>query len=109
MIYDRAKAFYSEKQEPSVRAEIQALRLDDAVLVTFPGEVFVEIALEVKRRSPFSKTLVVGLANAGETGGYLPTKETFSEGDYEIIASNYSEEAGDVLIAAALEQIAKAV
>ena len=107
MVWNRAKAFYSEKREPSVRVEIQALRLDDAVLVTFPGEVFVEIALEVKRRSPFPKTMVVGLANAGRTGGYLPTREAFSEGDYEVFASSYSEEAGEVLVEAALEQIAK--
>lgn len=107
MVWHRAQAFHSGKREPSVRAELQAIRLGDAVLVTFPGEVFVEIALEVKRRSPFRKTLVVGLANAGRTGGYLPTREAFSEGDYEVFASGYSEEAGEVLVEAALEQIAK--
>ncbi len=107
MVCNLSEKFYSEQRESSVRVEIQALRLGDAVLVTFPGEVFIEIALEVKCRSPFQKTLVVGLANAGKTGGYMPTRAAFSEGDYEVFASNYSEEAGEVLIEAALEQIAK--
>lgn len=105
MVLNLTKQFHSEDWEESLRVELQAIRLDDAVLVTFPGEVFVEIGLAVKRRSPSCKTFVVGLANAGRTGGYLPTKEAFSEGDYEVLASRYSEEAGEVLIEAALEQI----
>lgn len=109
MVRNQAKQFYSGTWEPSVSVELQSLRLDDAVLTTFPGEVFVEIGLEVKRRSPFHKTLVVGLANAGRAGGYLPTRETFGEGDYEVLATRYSEEAGEVLIEATLKQLVQVV
>ncbi|OGG54326.1 MAG: hypothetical protein A3F84_07560 [Candidatus Handelsmanbacteria bacterium RIFCSPLOWO2_12_FULL_64_10] len=107
MVCRQAEQFHSEERRPSVSVELQSLRLDDAALTTFPGEVFVEIGLEVKRRSPFRKTLVIGLANAGRTGGYLPTKETFDEGDYEVLASRYSPEAGDVLMEATLKQLAQ--
>jgi hypothetical protein len=107
MVCNLAAQFHSEDWKPSIPVELQSVRLDDAVLTTFPGEVFVEIGLEVKRRSPFRKTLVVGLANAGSTGGYLPTRETFDEGDYEVLASRYSPDAGDALIRATLDQLAR--
>ncbi len=104
MVYNRAEEFYSDNWEPSISVELQSIRLDDAALTSFPGEVFVEVGLEVKKRSPFSKTLVIGLAN-GRSGGYLPTKETYTEGDYEVVAAKYSEAAAEVLIEATVEQL----
>jgi len=104
MAYERAKEFYSGSWGQSVSVELQSIRVDDAALTSFPGEVFVELGLEVKRRSPFRKTLVVGLAN-GRSAGYLPTRETYYEGDYEVVAAKYSEEAGEVLVEETLEQL----
>ena len=100
-----AERFYSEDRELSGTVELQTIQLDDAVFTTFPGEVFVEIGLEVKRRSPFEKTFVIGLGNAGQTGGYLPTREAFAEGDYEVFGSRYSEDAADVLVGETVGQI----
>jgi len=105
MVYHQAKAFHAEDWKPSVSVELQSIRLGDAVLTSFPGEVFVEIGLEVKQRSPFAKTLVVGLAN-GRSGGYLPTRETYGERDYEVVAAKYREDAGEVLIEETLKQLA---
>ncbi|GAH00763.1 unnamed protein product, partial [marine sediment metagenome] len=39
-----------------------SILLDDTVIITFPGEVFVEIGLAVKKQSPFKKTFIIGLA-----------------------------------------------
>ena len=58
---------------PTVEAEIHALRIGDFVLLTFPGELTVQVGLNLKRRSPHHGTLV-----AGYTNGYLyyaPTAE----------------------------------
>ena len=104
---DRARWFYSAEKEELIPIELQALQLSDAVFVTFPGEVFVEIGLEVKQRSPFPKTFVIGLANNGRTGGYLPTREEYQEGDYEVVGTQYDETAGEVLVEAALDLIGK--
>lgn len=106
MVHNLAEKFHAEEWEPSVSVEIQAIRLGDAVLTSFPGEVFVEIGLEVKQRSPFARTLVVGLAN-GRSGGYLPTRETHGEKDYEVVAARYREDAAEVLIEKTLEQLAE--
>jgi hypothetical protein len=49
---------------------LQVVRVGDLALCAIPFEVFVEIGLELKKRSPFPRT-VVGLANG--YNGYLPT------------------------------------
>jgi len=104
MVHAQARAFAARDWEPSVSVELQSIRLGDAVLTSFPGEAFVEIGLEVKGRSPFHNTLVVGLAN-GRSGGYLPTRATHGEGDYEVVAAKYREDAGEKLIEETLDQL----
>ncbi len=61
--------------------QIQALRVGDVGMVGLPGEVFVEIGLEIKRRSPFDHTMVIELAN--DWVGYIPTDKALQEGSYE--------------------------
>ncbi|MFC1713045.1 neutral/alkaline non-lysosomal ceramidase N-terminal domain-containing protein [Candidatus Poribacteria bacterium] len=100
-----AKWFYSEARKSAIEVELQSILLGDTALTTFPGEVFVEIGLEVKRRSPFPRTFVIGVA--GPATGYLPTGKAFSEGDYEVCGAKYSAEAAQVLIEATLEQLRK--
>ena len=46
-----------------------------------PFETFVEIGLDLKKRSPFPRTMVVGIANG--YNGYLPTPEQHKLGGYE--------------------------
>ena len=57
----------------TIDVEIVGLRIGDFVLVTFPGELVVQIGLNIKERSPYETTFV-----AGYTNGYLyyaPTAE----------------------------------
>ena len=46
-----------------------------------PGELFVELGLEIKKRSPFEHTFVVELAN--DAIGDIPTRKAFEEGGYQ--------------------------
>ncbi|MFW6163772.1 MAG: neutral/alkaline non-lysosomal ceramidase N-terminal domain-containing protein [Planctomycetota bacterium] len=62
--------------------ELQALRLGDALLVTTPGETFVEIGLAIKAASPLPNTFVLGYTNGNV--GYIPTAAAFDEGGYEV-------------------------
>jgi neutral ceramidase len=66
-----------------VRTELQAFRAGDVALVTVPGELFSEIAGELRKLSPCSRTLVVTLAN--DYIGYLPTNRAQQEGAYETL------------------------
>lgn len=49
-----------------LEVEMRALRIGDFVLVTFPGELTVEIGLNIKKASPHKTTFV-----AGYTNGYI--------------------------------------
>jgi neutral ceramidase len=57
--------------------EIQAIRFGDIGFVGIPAEYFVEFQLEIKKRSPFKRTLVSELANGWV--GYVPTKKAFEQ------------------------------
>jgi hypothetical protein len=60
---------------------LQAVRIGDLALCSIPFEVLVEIGLDIKARSPFPKTVVIGIANGSH--GYLPTPEQHALGGYE--------------------------
>lgn len=60
---------------------LQAFRIGDMGIAAIPAEVFVEIGLEIKERSPFSKAFTLSLANGYE--GYLPMAEQHELGGYE--------------------------
>ena len=50
----------------TVAVEVVGVRIGDFVMVTFPGELTVEIGLAIKKRAPHPRTFV-----AGYTNGYL--------------------------------------
>ena len=60
---------------------LQAFILGDLAITAAPCEVFVEIGLEIKEKSPFKPTFMVSLANG--YNGYLPTPEHHKMGGYE--------------------------
>lgn len=66
---------------PTVHVVLQAVRIGDLAIVTFPFEVFAEIGLEIKAKSPFAQTFTISLANGSE--GYLPTLRQHELGGYE--------------------------
>lgn len=82
-------------------AEVQVLAIGDTRIVGIPGEIFVEFGLDIQKRSPYEKTIVVELAN-GCLPGYVCTAEAIKEGGYEVGASMLSKTAGEFLVETAL-------
>jgi neutral ceramidase len=64
-----------------VKLPIRFLRLNDTVVWSAPVELFCEIAIHVRDRSPFTHTLYFGYTNGWF--GYLPTAQAVTEGGYE--------------------------
>ena len=64
-----------------VRLPIRFLRMKDTVLWAAPVELFSEIAVDIRNRSPFAQTFYFGYTNGWF--GYLPTASAFAEGGYE--------------------------
>lgn len=82
--------------------EVQVIALGRQVAwVGLPGEVFVELGLALKQRSPFPYTFVVELAN--ENIGYIPDRRSYAEGQYEPESARCAPGSGEKLVAAALE------
>lgn len=79
---------------------VQVLRLGDLALVGVPGELFVKLGLEIKRRSPFAQTMVVELAN--DSIGYIPTLRAFEEGAYEPNSTPYLPGFGEAIVETAV-------
>ncbi len=84
--------------------EIHVFHLNDqTAIVTLPGEVFAELGMDLKKRSPFANTIVIELANADIR--YVPTLRAFAEGDYEPIQSRMAPGAGEKLVEEALRML----
>jgi hypothetical protein len=79
-IYARETLLLAEYPE-EVPVTIQALRIGDLAIAAIPCEVFVEIGLGIKARSPFGQTVIIELANG--YNGYLPTADQHALGGYE--------------------------
>ena len=73
---------------PTVRIKLQTITIGELAVVAIPCEVFAEIGLEIKRRSPFQTTFIIGLANG--YNGYLPSPRQHALGGYESWRSSWS-------------------
>jgi neutral ceramidase len=81
----------SKKGRPILRtclAHLSALRLGDLAIVFVPGEIFSQTGLAIEEASPFRNTIVVGFAESSI--GYVPPKQVFEEGGYEIGPGKWS-------------------
>lgn len=84
------------------RVEVQAIAWGrELAWISLPGEVFVELGLAIKQRSPFPHTFVVELAN--ENIGYIPDRRSYLEGNYEPESARCAAGSGEKLVAAAVK------
>ncbi len=66
----------------AVAVPVQALVVNDVALIAVAAELFVEAQLTIKAASPFAATLVAAYANG--CVGYLPAKDAYPDGGYEV-------------------------
>ena len=95
--YARNVVGAAERPEDTLTVTIQAIRIGDFAVCAIPFETFVEIGLDLKKRSPFPQTMVIGLANGRH--GYLPTLEQHKLGGYETwLGTNQVQEDTSVIL-----------
>ena len=75
------RAASASHQGEARHTRLQIIRLGDLALVGIPGEVFARLGLELRRRSPFRHTCIIGLAN--EQISYIPDRKAYSDGGYQ--------------------------
>jgi len=78
----------------------------DLALVGLPGEIFVELGLAIKERSPFRLPILCELCN--DSIGYVPTAKAYTEGGYEATSTPLAEGTGERLVEAALNLLQEA-
>jgi neutral ceramidase len=96
LLYSRLAA----RSEP-MQVEQTCAAIGDTAYISFPGELFTEIGLKIKKRSPFARTYIIGLANG--CIGYVPTREAISQGGYEVDTRRVADDAADLIIERSLE------
>jgi hypothetical protein len=95
----------------SVSTQVQVICLGDLALVGVPGELFVELGLAIKRDAGARQVFVCGYAN--DDVGYLPTRQAYAQGGYEVreafkyygYPAALAPEAGEQMVEAAVRLI----
>lgn len=80
--------------------EVQVLSVGNVAITALPGEIFVELGLSIKERSPFEHNLLAELANGNL--GYICTEAAYPQGAYEPTSSRVLPGSGEQLVRAAL-------
>lgn len=88
-----AESHYPEPKQLPV--EVIVLRIGNLGIVSLPGEIFVQLALNVRARSPLQQTLFFGLTN--DYIGYLPDMKADPQAGYEVVAARVPGEAMEIL------------
>lgn len=89
-----------------LEVEVQVFALgEELAWVSLPGEVFVELGLAIKQRSPFRQTMIAELANGSI--GYIPNRRAYAEGNYEPVSARCAAGSGELLVDAALRLLAE--
>ena len=77
------------KHQGEVRKSwLQVILVGDIAFVAVPGEFFSKLALEIKSRSPFHNTYIIGYAN--DHIGYIPDRDAYRLGGYQIWTGYHS-------------------
>jgi len=87
-VFRKEMEFLKRVEEDHISTYVQTLAIDNTAFVAVPGEMFVELGLDIKQKSPFEHTFVVELAN--DYVGYIPTRVAFEEGGYETLNARSS-------------------
>lgn len=86
----------AEGEAGVIRMPVRALIInDDLALWSAPVELFCEISMNIRNRSPFAHTFYFGYANGWF--GYLATTKAFAEGGYEPKTSPFTDQVEDDL------------
>ncbi|GEP42643.1 neutral/alkaline non-lysosomal ceramidase N-terminal domain-containing protein [Brevifollis gellanilyticus] len=95
------------KKDVPLIAEVQVICFSDEVaILSMPGEIFVELGLAIKKASPFKHTFIAELANGSI--GYVPNREAYPQGNYEVVSARGEAGSGEKLVEVAIKLLGKA-
>jgi hypothetical protein len=90
-----------------VATEIQVLRLGDVYILGLPGEILVEVGLEIKAKAGLENLFIVTICN--DAIGYVCHSTAYEEGGYEPgSATNLAKGAAELMVEQALDLLKRA-
>jgi hypothetical protein len=93
-----------DKAKKTLTTEIQVLRIADIYILGLPGEVLVEVGLEIKKKTGIENLFIISLSN--DACGYVCHSQAYDEGGYEPgWGTNLAKGAGEIIIKEALNLI----
>jgi hypothetical protein len=94
-----------EAEGRDINIQQVCLAVNGTAFISFPGELYTEIGMDIKAHSPFTHTYVVGLANG--YAGYFPTRKAIAQGGYAEDMRRVDAAAEDIVINQSLALLRK--
>jgi neutral ceramidase len=95
LVWPDELAAYATSDRQRIKLPLRFVAINDTVIWSAPVEMFCEIHMNIRERSPFKQTFYFGYTNGWF--GYLPTAKGFEEGGYEPRTSPFTAQAeGDL-------------
>jgi Neutral/alkaline non-lysosomal ceramidase, N-terminal len=91
------------KNCPPTLLNITAARIGDTAFLGLGSEVLTQIGMAIKAASPYEHTFVITHCNGA--AGYLPPKELYVEGGYEIKSSPFAPQAAERVVKQAVKML----
>jgi hypothetical protein len=86
-----------------VKVRLSAIKVGNIIFAGVSGEVFNQIGVKIKEKSPYNYTLVITHCNG--SSGYLVTDDAYAEGGYEVNSTRVKSGAEKGIIDNLLEMI----
>lgn len=96
----------ADKDKMHLTTEIQALRLGDIYILGLPGEVLVEVGLDIKKKAGLQNLIIAAVSN--DTIGYVCHSQAYEQGGYEAVSgANLAKGGGEIIVNRALELLSR--
>ena len=96
----------ADKDKTHLATEIQVLRLGNVYILGLPGEVLVEVGLDIKKRAGLRNLIITALSN--DTIGYVCHSEAYEQGGYEAVSgTNLAKGGAELIVNHALDLLAQ--
>ncbi len=105
LVWPDELAAFATPDRQRIKLPIQFVSINDTVIWSAPVEMFCEIAMSIRQRSPFKQTFYFGYTNGWF--GYLPTAKGFEEGGYEPRTSPFTAQVENDLTTSVLGLLGK--
>jgi hypothetical protein len=96
----------ADKDKTHLTTEIQVLRLGDIYILGLPGEILVEVGLDIKKKAGLRNLIITAVSN--DTIGYVCHSQAYEQGGYEADSgTNLAKGAGEIIVTHALDLLAQ--